>query len=157
MTMSRAIRASLLLAVPISQAVMLPVALAQSAAPPEIAGIWQAENGQMKIEMVETGGGYAGRLLWGQRAVEADGKTFKRDVNNPNPALRSRSLEGITILQNLKWNAKDRRWEGGRLYDGTSGRTVSARLTPVNGKLEMRAYMGSPMLGRTIRFRSVPN
>ncbi|PCD02186.1 hypothetical protein COC42_12025 [Sphingomonas spermidinifaciens] len=126
---------------------------AQTSAPPRIAGVWQAENGQMKIEIVEGSSGPTGRLLWGQRAVEADGKTFKRDVHNPDPALRGRSLEGITILQNLSWNARERRWDGGRLYDGTSGRTVSARLTPTDGKLEMRAYMGSPMLGRTIAFR----
>ncbi|KTF68294.1 hypothetical protein ATB93_14945 [Sphingomonas sp. WG] len=145
----------LLVALPISPATLLPVA-AQTVAP-TIAGIWQAENGQMKIEMFERDGGYAGRLLWGQRAVEADGKTFKRDVHNPDPSLRTRSLQGITILQNLKWNAHAGRWEGGTLYDGTSGRRASARLTLADGKLEMRAYMGSPMLGRTIRFNRVSN
>lgn len=154
--MSHAIRASLLFPVPIYLAIMPVAATAQSVEPPKIAGIWQADNGQMRIEMVENGGNYTGRLLWGQRAVEADGKTFKRDVHNPDPALRGRSLEGITILQNLTWNAGNRRWEGGRLYDGTSGRTASARITPVDGKLEMRAYMGSPMLGRTISFTRVP-
>lgn len=150
--MVNTIRMSLLFAAPLTQVVMPPTVMAQSAAP-KVTGVWMAESGQMKIEMVETGRGLTGRLLWGQRAVEADGKTFKRDVNNPDPALRSRSLEGITILQNLTWDAGAKRWEGGRLYDGTSGRTVSARLTPVNGKLEMRAYMGSPMFGRTISFR----
>lgn len=134
---------------------VLPIAVhAQSDAPPRIVGIWQAEK-QMRIEVVETAQGPAAKLLWGQRAMEADGKTFKRDVHNPDPALRTRSLQGITILQHLEWNAKDRRWDGGRLYDGTSGRTVSARLTPTNGGLEMRAYLGSPMFGRTISFRRV--
>jgi len=155
--MTRLLTHLIALAVPVGATALVPPAAAQSSAMPRIAGVWQAENGQMKIEIVEGAGGPAGRLLWGQRAVEADGKTFKRDVHNPDPALRSRSLEGITILQNLTWNARERRWEGGRLYDGTSGRTVSARLTPVDGKLEMRAYMGSPMLGRTIAFRRAAN
>lgn len=154
--MSHAIRAALFIATPLFPMVLLSAASAQSAPPPKIAGVWQAD-GMMRIEMFESGGGYAGRLLWGQRAVEADGKTFKRDVHNPDPALRNRSLEGITILQNLKWNGQDRRWEGGRLYDGTSGRTASARLTPDGNRLDMRAYMGSPMLGRTISFRRVQN
>lgn len=153
--MFHAIRASLLVAAPVFHGVLL-TASAQSAAP-QIAGIWEAENGQMKIEMFEAGSGYAGRLLWGQRAVEADGRTFKRDVHNPDPSLRNRSLQGITILRSLKWNAGEGRWEGGQLYDGTSGRTVSARLTPANGRLEMRAYMGSPLLGRTIRFHRIAN
>lgn len=147
----------LLAAIPASPAILAPTAVAQTAAPPHLAGTWQAENGQMKIEMFEAGGAYAGRLLWGQRAVEADGKTFKRDVHNPDPTLRTRSLQGITILQNLKWDPKDRRWEGGSLYDGTSGRTISARVSLAGGKMEMRAYMGSPMLGRTLTFRRVQN
>jgi uncharacterized protein (DUF2147 family) len=140
----------------ISSLAIIPTASAQTGPAPHIAGIWEAEDGRMKIEMFDAGGAYAGRLLWGRRAVEADGKTFKRDTHNPDPMLRNRSLQGITILQNLKWDAKDRRWEGGTLYDGTSGRSISAHLRLVNGKLEMRGYMGSPMLGRTITFRRAP-
>lgn len=140
----------------ISSLAIIPTVSAQTVSAPQIAGIWEAEDGRMKIEMFDAGGVYAGRLIWGQRAVEADGKTFKRDTNNPNPKLRNRSLQGITILQNLKWDAKDRRWEGGTLYDGTSGRSISAYLRLVNGKLEMRAYMGSPMLGQTITYRRAP-
>jgi uncharacterized protein (DUF2147 family) len=151
-----AARASLLASLAISSLAIVPTASAQTEPAPQIAGVWEAEDGRMKIEMFDAGGAYAGRLLWGQRAVEADGKTFKRDIHNPDPKLRSRSLQGITILQNLKWDARDRRWEGGTLYDGTSGRSISAHLRLVNGKLEMRGYMGSPMLGRTIAFRRVP-
>lgn len=147
------IRALVLASLALSSIATVPAASAQTASAPQIAGIWEAEDGRMKIEMFDAGGVYAGRLLWGQRAVEVDGKTFKRDMHNPDPKLRNRSLQGITILQNLKWDEKDRRWEGGSLYDGTSGRSISAHLRLVNGKLEMRAYMGSPMLGRTIAFR----
>jgi uncharacterized protein (DUF2147 family) len=151
------IRASVLASLVLSSIATAPTVSAQTVSAPQIAGIWEAEDGRMKIEMFEAGGAYAGRLLWGKRAVEADGKTFKRDTHNPDPSLRNRSLQGITILQNLKWDARDRRWEGGTLYDGTSGRSVSAHLRLVNGKLEMRGYMGSPMLGRTITFRRAPS
>ncbi|WP_315764848.1 DUF2147 domain-containing protein [Sphingomonas sp. Y38-1Y] len=127
----------------------------QVAGPPSVTGVWQSDDGRTRIELFETGGTYAGRLLWGQRAMEADGRTFKRDVHNPDPRLRSRSLEGITILQNLKWDARERRWKGGDFYDGTSGRSLSAHMRLVNGKLEMRGYMGTPMLGRTLTFHRV--
>lgn len=153
--MLRMTGALLLACLPLSTVATIPAVSAQVAAAPQIAGIWEAEDGRMKIEMFDAGGAYAGRLLWGRRAVEADGKTFKRDTHNPDPKLRNRSLQGITILENLRWDAKDRRWEGGTLYDGTSGRSISAHLRLVNGKLEMRGYMGSPMLGRTITFRRV--
>ena len=88
----------------LSIAAMSQFALAQSGDRASIAGVWQAENGQMKIQIYESGDSATGKLLWGQQAVEADGKTFKRDVKNPNPALRGRSLEGIMILQGLEWN-----------------------------------------------------
>jgi uncharacterized protein (DUF2147 family) len=151
--MLHATKASMLASLAISSLAIVPTVSAQTGPAPQIAGIWESEDGRMKIEMFDVEGVYAGRLIWGQRAVEADGKTFKRDTHNPDPKLRNRSLQGITVLQNLKWDAKDRRWEGGTLYDGTSGRSISAHLRLVNGKLEMRGYMGSPMLGRTITFR----
>lgn len=124
----------------------------RAAAPPSVAGVWHADDGRMRIELVESGGGYSGRLLWGRRAVEADGRTFKRDVHNPDPRLRSRSLEGIVILRDLTWDARERRWTGGTLYDGTSGRSMSAHMRLVGDRLEMRGYMGTPMLGRTMTF-----
>jgi uncharacterized protein (DUF2147 family) len=150
-----AIRASLLFAAPLIQLAVLPAASAQTAAVPQIDGVWQAEDGSMKLEMFDAGGSHAGRLLYGRRAVEADGKTFKRDVRNPDPALRSRSLEGIVVLRDLRWSQGDKRWDGGRLYDGTSGRSYSARAALVNGRMELRVYMGSPMLGRTLTFQRV--
>jgi uncharacterized protein (DUF2147 family) len=151
MLMRLALSASLIVAT----ATLPSATYAQAGAAPSVAGIWQAENGQMKIEMVDGASGPIGRFLWGRRALEADGKTFKRDSNNPDAHLRGRSLQGITILQNFSWDPQGRRWEGGRLYDGTSGRTMSAQLTLKNGKLEMRVYMGTPMLGRTLRFQRV--
>ena len=135
----------------------LPVAnaFAQASSPNEIVGVWEAENGSLKFEMFDAGGTYAGRMIFGDRVVEADGKTFKKDVLNPDPKLRSRSLKGIVFVNNLKWDAADRRWEGGSLYDGSSGRTYSGRATLVNGKLELRGYVGTPVLGQTMLLRRV--
>jgi uncharacterized protein (DUF2147 family) len=123
---------------------------AQVSGPNEIVGVWHADNGNLKFEVFDSGGTYAARVIYGNRLVEADGKTFKKDVLNPDPSLRSRSLEGILILSNLKWNAKNRRWEGGSLYDGSAGQTYSARVSIVNAKMELRGYKGTPMLGRTV-------
>ena len=42
-------------------------------------------------------------------------------------------------------------WEGGKILDPESGKEYSFRMTPIDGgkKLELRAYIGTPMLGRT--------
>ena len=42
-------------------------------------------------------------------------------------------------------------WEGGKILDPENGKNYSLRLTPVEGgkKLEVRGYLGLPLLGRT--------
>lgn len=148
-------RKPLLAAVLITAMTSLPVgvALAQATSPSQIVGIWEAEDGNVKFEMFDAGGSYSARSIYGARLVEADGKTFKKDTHNPDPKLRDRSLKGIVFITNLTWDARDRRWEGGNMYDPSSGRSLSARVSLVNGKMELRAYMGTPMLGRTMVLR----
>jgi uncharacterized protein (DUF2147 family) len=128
-------------------------AVAQAAAPSEIVGVWETEDGNLKFEMFDAGGTYAARMIYGALLVEADGKTFKRDTLNPDPKLRNRSLEGIVFLTDLKWDAGDGRWENGSFYQAPTGRTLSAQVTLVSGKMELRPYMGTPMLGRTLVLR----
>ncbi|UIY28000.1 DUF2147 domain-containing protein [Neorhizobium galegae] len=48
-------------------------------------------------------------------------------------------MKGIVFLNDLKWDAGDRRWEGCSLYSGATGRTVSARVTLVGEKMELSA------------------
>lgn len=131
------------------------IAFAQTGSANEVVGLWQADNGSLKLDMFDAGGTYSARMLYGVRVMEPDGKTFRQDTKNPDPKLRNRSLERAVILKNLKWNAGERRWEGGSLYDGSSGRSVSARATIVKGKMELRAYVGTPMMGRTVVFHRV--
>ncbi|MEW6254372.1 MAG: DUF2147 domain-containing protein [Pseudomonadota bacterium] len=128
----------------------------QASAPNEIVGVWEAENGNIKLEMFDAGGSYSARMIYGKLVVEEDGKTFKKDSLNPNPALRSRSLEGIVFVTDLKWDAADRRWEGGSFYSGATGQTMSAQAEMVGGRMEVRVFMGTPMLGQTMLFHRVP-
>ncbi|MDR6951187.1 uncharacterized protein (DUF2147 family) [Ancylobacter sp. 3268] len=130
-------------------------AFAQASSPNEIVGVWESEDGNLKIEMFDAGGSYAARMLYGARAVEADGKTFKKDTQNPDPALRNRSLEGIVFINDLKWSAGNRRWEGGSFYVAPSGQTLSGQAGLKDGKLELQAYMGLPVLGQTMVLRRV--
>lgn len=155
--MLKSVKGPLLAAALVAAMAGLPVgdAFAQATSPDEIIGVWESEDGNVKFEMFDAGGSYAARMIYGNRLVEADGKTFKKDSLNPDPQLRSRSLERIVFLNNLKWDAGERRWEGGSLYDGSSGRTYSGRASLVNGKLELRGYMGTPLLGQTMVLRRV--
>ncbi|AHE54954.1 DUF2147 domain-containing protein [Sphingomonas sanxanigenens] len=151
------IRQPLAIASIMFMAVTLPAraSFAQASAAAEVIGIWETEDRGMKFEMFDAGGSYSGRMLFGRRAMEADGKTFRKDSKNPDPALRGRSLQGVVFLTGFKWDARNQRWDGGSMYDGTSGRTYSARITMAKGAMELRGYMGTPMLGRTLKLHRV--
>ncbi|MCJ8142196.1 DUF2147 domain-containing protein [Ancylobacter sp. A5.8] len=131
-------------------------ATAQATSAHQIIGVWEAMDGGIKLEIFDAGGSYAARMLYGRLLVEADGKTFKKDTLNPDPALRGRSLERAVVMTDLAWDERDRRWEGGNFYSGATGRTVSAQAELVGDTMEVRAYVGAPLLGQTIVFRRVP-
>ena len=131
------------------------VACAQGLVPDDIIGIWETEDGNLKLEMFDAGGTYSARILHGALLLEEDGKTYKKDSQNPDPALRQRTLEGLIFITGLAWDDHDHRWEDGRLYQANSGRTFSAQITLDDEMMELRGYMGRPMLGRTTTLRRV--
>ena len=56
---------------------------------------------------------------------------------------------GMTIMRNIKKG--ETYWEGGDILDAANGKVYRARLTlsADNKKLDVRGYIGTPMLGRT--------
>ena len=64
-------------------------------------------------------------------------------------ALHGKPVVGMTIAWGLRHDSDD--WSGGRIMDPDNGKVYSARMTPgADGKtLEVRGYIGMPMLGRT--------
>jgi uncharacterized protein (DUF2147 family) len=130
-----------------------PAALAQQAAADAIIGKWEADDGSVRLDMYKTGSEFQAVLLYGNQVVEADNVTFKNDIKNPNPALRSRSLKNIVFIWGLHWNAGE--WSGGSLYDGSSGRTYSCDVQVRDGKMQLRGYIGIAALGQTRIFHRV--
>lgn len=123
------------------------MAHAQQASSDAIVGAWEADDGSVKLEMYKAGSEFEARLLYGNQVVESDNVTFKLDTKNPNPALRSRSLKNIVFLSGLRW--EDGEWTGGSLYDGSSGRTYTCKVTIKDGKMYLRGYLGISALGQT--------
>jgi uncharacterized protein (DUF2147 family) len=128
-------------------------AYAQAAPGAAILGTWATDDGRLVIEIYAAGQSYAARFVHGDLIVEADGKTLKRDEKNPDPSLRSRSLAEVDFVSGLVWDAQDQRWENGVIYQASAGRTGSARATVEGDTLNLRAYRGTPIAGRTIVFK----
>jgi uncharacterized protein (DUF2147 family) len=133
----------------ITALVALPVLPAGAGASgPE--GLWWAEGGFAQVEIRPCGDALCGRVVWLRHPFDESGCAL-RDVENPDPALRARPVEGLRILYGLRPSSDDpHAWSGGRIYDPGSGRTYSAVVeTDGPDRLRVRGYLAIRLLGRT--------
>ena len=118
-----------------------------SQTPDAVKGTWLNEAQDVKVEIYKSGNSYAGKITWLKNMYEADGKTLRKDVNNSDASLKSRTILNLNILTGFSFD--DGEWTGGSLYDPKSGKTYKSKMKLSNGNLEVRGYLGSPMFGKT--------
>ena len=92
-------------------------AVAQKAA--DLSGVWQTETAGSTVRIARCGGGYCGTIA----ATAGSGV----DAQNPDPALRSRKLVGVQIMQ--AGTPSGTGFEGS-LYNPNDGKTYAGSLTP---------------------------
>ena len=65
---------------------------------------------------------------------------------------------GMEIIRGGQQAAGKAVWEGGKILDPENGKNYSLRITPIEEgkKLEVRGYIGSPLLGRTQTWIRIP-
>jgi uncharacterized protein (DUF2147 family) len=143
-------RTALLLTLATAAPFLTPVAYAEPAPSDALVGVWEADDGTVKLDMFKAGSEFQARMLYGNEIVEADNVTFKKDTKNPDPALRSRSLKNIVVVMGLRW--ADGEWGGGSIYDASSGRTYNCKVTVKDGKMYLRGYLGVSLMGQTRTF-----
>ena len=120
-------------------------------AQPTPVGLWKTIDDESKqekslVRIVEAGGALTGR-------VENIADPAKRDAvcEACEGALKGRKVLGMTILEGVKRSADEAVWDGGTILDPNNGKVYKVRLTPIEGgrQLEVRGYVGLPLLGRT--------
>ncbi len=98
-------------------------AFAQDAAD-KILGIYQVEeDGNLsKVRFTKCENGtYQGQIIWLSQPNHPNGER-KMDLKNPNPELRKVPSDQIVIVYGIHYNAKDKCWEGGKVYKPTNGK-----------------------------------
>lgn len=113
----------------------------------KILGLWLNEEKDAKVEIYKTGNKYFGKLVWGVKIFEPDGKTSKKDLNNTDNHLRNRNLLGLILLTNFIFD--DGVWTDGNIYDPKSGKTYSCTIKLKGDKLDIRGYVGISLFRRT--------
>lgn len=115
-------------------------------APPT--GVWADEQGETQVEFYRCGEQLCGRIVQLLHPTDAEGKP-KTDAHNPDPKRRAQPHVGLTIIQDLRYNADDNRWDGGQIYDPDNGRTYSCYVRAVGPDvLEVKGYIGFALVGR---------
>jgi uncharacterized protein (DUF2147 family) len=110
----------------------LASAVPAHAAPAAVTGKWMTTEGDSIVTISQCGKNICGRI---SKILVKTPDANQRDVNNPNPKLRKRTIVGLPILTQFKPDGN--KWRG-RIYDPRNGKTYRAILTKLkNGKLKV--------------------
>jgi len=125
-------------------------AAAQATSP---AGLWRTIDDSTKkdkslVRIVEASGVYTGKV---EKIVDPDSPkdAVCKDCSDER---KDKPVVGMTILRNVKASADDKAvFEGGDILDPNNGKVYRVKLKLIDngGKLDVRGYIGTPMLGRT--------
>jgi uncharacterized protein (DUF2147 family) len=109
---------------------------AQAAVP--VSGRWFTDKKDSIIEIGPCGAAVCGKIVK-IIAPTPNGKPAI-DSNNPNPALRTRPILGMTLLSGFKDDGKA--WRG-EIYDPRAGKTYKSFLARLpNGTLQVKGCVG---------------
>jgi len=119
-----------------------------------ILGIWKTAMDESKVEVFMCGEKICGKIIWLKNPVYTDSRDGKVgtpviDRKNPDPALRSRPVLGLRILEGFTAEG-DSNWGNGTCYDPKSGNTYRGKIHQVApDRLKLRGYIGIPLFGRS--------
>jgi uncharacterized protein (DUF2147 family) len=135
-------------------ALLFPLAaLAQATAANSPAGLWKTiddDTGKPKalVRITENNGEFRARIEKLFEDPVAAGRSGKCD--KCEDARKDQPIVGMTIMTDMK-KLEGREYTGGQLLDPNNGKVYKAKmeLEEDGKKLNVRGYLGVPMLGRT--------
>ncbi|PIM55283.1 hypothetical protein CS062_00175 [Roseateles chitinivorans] len=126
------------------------LALAQAATTP--VGVWKTIDDETKQERSTVRISEVGGVLTGKIEKITDPAKQAAKCDECTDERKGQPILGLTILRNVKKNGNDAElWDGGDILDPGNGKVYRVRLRPIDGgkKLEVRGFVGMPLLGRT--------
>ena len=100
-------------------AALVFAALSAPAQAQDATGTWLTASGETRVRIAPCGANVCGTVIWTKN-------TAQKDENNPNAALKNRSVVGINMIT-MKPDG-NRKWSG-TLYNPQDGKTYSGSLT----------------------------
>ena len=120
----------------------------QAAPEDKIVGVYLTAKKTSQVRVFKaTDNKYYGKVAWVTKEHRAE-----PDSLNPDPKLRTQKKMGMIILRGLTYNAKEKKWENGTIYDPDNGKTYDCFLwfDPANPSvLKLKGYvLGMRFIGR---------
>ncbi len=115
-------------------------------------GVWKSIDDKTKTEraqirITESNGVLSGKI---EKLLAADAKP-DAVCDKCSDDRKDKPIVGMEIIRGVKKADGESVWEGGTILDAGEGKVYKVKLTPADGgkKLDVRGYVGMPMLGRT--------
>ena len=115
-------------------------------------GVWKTIDDKTKTERAqirisEAGGVFSGKI---EKVLAADAKA-DAVCDKCDDDRKDKPMVGLEVIRGVKKSDSDNTWDGGTILDAAEGKIYKVRLQTADGgkKLEVRGYVGAPMLGRT--------
>ncbi|WP_293999094.1 DUF2147 domain-containing protein [Sphaerotilus sp.] len=116
------------------------------------AGLWKTIDDDGKTEkslvrITDNAGTFSAKVEKIFDAAKQDARCEECSDDRKNqPVL------GMTIVKGVRASLDDKAlWDGGEILDPNNGKTYKVRMKPIDGgkRIEVRGYIGAPLLGRT--------
>lgn len=125
---------------------LLPFMLFAQKKADDIVGHWIIGENKAKIQVYKSGTKYYGKITWLKEPTK-NGKQ-KVDAHNPDPNKRTTPIIGLVVLKDFVFD--DGEWISGEIYDPSSGKEYSCKITmPNKNTMKVRGYIGISLFGRT--------
>jgi uncharacterized protein (DUF2147 family) len=119
-------------------------------------GLWRTiddATGKEKalVRVSETGGVFSAKI---EKLLAPDAKPDAK-CDQCTDSRKDQPVVGLTIMRNVKKN--DNVYDGGDILDANNGKVYRVKLTLAsdNKKMEVRGFIGMPMLGRSQSWQRV--
>jgi len=114
-------------------------------------GLWKTIDDKTKQEKSLVRISEAGGVLTGKIEKVLDPTKQDAVCEKCEGERKGKPIIGLLIIDSVKKREGEAYWDGGSILDPNNGETYKVRLTPADGgkKLDVRGYIGAPLLGRT--------
>ena len=125
--------------------------------PDPIIGKWMSLDKNLMVEVYKQRNEYKARVIWFDASDDITvSMSERRDKKNPDKTLRNQKILGMEVLHGLVYNAKEKEWQDGRIYDSSSGKDWSAKAwITKEGCLKVRGFWHFEFLGQNIYFKKI--